>query len=137
MNRDLKFRAWYKNNEEMCEVISLQKPHVVVSCIDRSTIYMSGEQPMTHKLLNSDKVELMEYTGLNDKDGKPIYEGDIIKIKHPYKNRYYKGEIIFENGAFEAKGFNFPHYDNPNDFKEGLEYVEVIGNIYENPELLK
>jgi len=139
MKQNIKYRAWLKNVEEMCEVVGFNFIYetATVICKDRSTIYMSGEQPLMHKIFKFDKVELMQFTGLVDKNDKQIFEGDIIEVNHSYKDRYYKGEIIFENGAFEAKEFYFSHYDNPSDFKEGLEYVEVIGNIYENKSLLE
>lgn len=78
-----------------------------------------------------------QYTGLKDKNGKKIYEGDIIEMKHPFRNRHYIGEIVFKNGSFIAKGFFMTHFDNPSDFREGLDYTVIIGNTYENPELLE
>lgn len=78
-----------------------------------------------------------QYTGLHDKNGKEIYEGDVIQLVHPFKDRQYTGKIIFERGSFIAEDFWMTHYDNPSDFTEGLEHVEVIGNIYEHPHLLE
>lgn len=74
---------------------------------------------------------LMQFTGLHDKNGKEIYEGDVISW------RSYKGECYYDNGRFWIKGFSCTWQDDPSDaFSEG-EPLEVIGNVYENPELLK
>ena len=73
----------------------------------------------------------MEFTGLLDKNGKEIYEGDVMKI---YGSTF---EIVWFKGAY-----HFKHSDNksafPNDYllKDLGHKCEVIGNIYENPELL-
>ena len=73
----------------------------------------------------------MQYTGFKDKDGREIYEGDIIK----YRNNLYQIRWIF-------LGF-YAHQINGRGFKELDEFVadtmdiEVVGNIYENPELLE
>lgn len=86
-----------------------------------------------------------QFTGLHDKNGKEIYEGDIIK--HPYVDPIFRdlvepkegdgvtSEVVFHDGAFVVK------YDE-NDFiyLDGFTrhgYVEVIGNIHENSELVK
>ena len=76
----------------------------------------------------------MQYTGLKDKNGKEIYEGDIVKIKSNPLDMI--GYIIYDEYdlAFELR-------DDENESQECLWYqeqeLEVIGNIYDNPELLK
>lgn len=86
---------------------------------------------------NSDEVELMQSTGLVDWEGVEIYEGDIVKIPDDYevfgKNAGETCKVIFDSGCFRLKtsrgrgrGFWF----------EDDSTVTIIGNIYENPELL-
>jgi len=82
--------------------------------------------------------ELMQFTGLKDKNDKEIYEGDIIRIKHPHKDRTFIGVVEYIDYIFGCKDFYFPHFDIPwHIFSEGTECIEIIGNIYENPEKLK
>ncbi len=82
--------------------------------------------------------ELMQFTGLKDKNGKEIYEGDICEMKHPYNNRYWKGEIQYKGYTFTGKDFYMTHFDYPSElFSEGVDYIEVIGNIHQDKHLLK
>lgn len=96
-----------------------------------------------------------QYTGLTDKNGKMIFEGDIIKARYrPQEHKippYAIGNVIFENGTFKisvridenAKEYklfeakNVIAYSIEHNFLDRGYILEVIGNIYENPGLLK
>ena len=72
---------------------------------------------------------LMQYTGLKDKNEKEIYEGDIVIVDQ----KETPAEVIFENGCFYTP-IGISRYRLGGWYKENL---EVVGNIYENPELLE
>ena len=84
-----------------------------------------------------EEVKLMQYTGVKDKNGKEIYEGDIVLIKLDETSTWYKTVVKFKEGAFIASlidGEDYIYIFNrgfdSNDF-------EILGNVYENPELLQ
>lgn len=84
-------------------------------------------------------VYVREYTGLKDKNGKEIYEGDIL-VFGKYKTRYKviwnnDGWLAISNEGDEYGAYTRKVYHN-NLYAEKNYYIEVIGNIYENPELL-
>jgi hypothetical protein len=117
--REIKFRAWDKENEEMYDVAMIDVETGEVAYTDHPTGYNADA------LL--EQVELMQYTGLKDKNGKEIYEGDIILRQDEV------GRIEFsEDGSFLIR---FPHHLARMNATWGP--IEVIGNIYENPELLE
>ena len=74
---------------------------------------------------------LMQYTGLKDKNGLEIFEGDVVTNAHD------RGKVVYKLGGFTAtwrhRDYN-PHLDVW--VENGCAQVEVIGNVYENPELL-
>ena len=128
--REIKFRAWHK-----------EKNIMVYDNEDDTYGYWDGccnsNVGMENTILNSKwykQYNFMQYTGLKDKNGKEIYEGDILRIKNSLIE--LEGEVIFDtiDIAFEV-------YDKENDCKEMLWYTnkefEVIGNIYDNKDLLE
>ncbi|CDL73673.1 YopX domain protein [Streptococcus phage IC1] len=83
---------------------------------------------------NPDEIELMQSTGLKDKNGKEVFIGDIVKctrgcLHEVYLEKEYGGTFIGGMPAVYLKGFG--------DGYAWTEYEEIIGNIYENPELLE
>ena len=121
-----KLRAWDKQDERMS--------YGEVEYFDDSINYR-----FDHFCTGADEdVEFMQSTGIKDKNGVEIYEGDVINYRNSFRNpmtgsgslsinRDFK--IIFKDGEFKAKGFDIR-------LKNILNYSEVVGNIYENPELL-
>lgn len=84
--------------------------------------------------LNASDI-VMQYTGLKDKNGNEIYEGDILK-----GGRSNHGAVKFENGCFivwdEPIGWDFDTFDEKPGIANTENWAVVIGNIYENPEFL-
>lgn len=119
--REYKFRAWDKE-ENRFWYFKLQET------LERQ---MSYKGSWDEKILRGKK---QQYTGLEDKNGKEIYEGDIVKHEAWAGSASLRddiiGPVVFKNGCFAIKT------------KYGDKYLytgfnEVIGNIYENPKLLE
>jgi hypothetical protein len=128
MNRDIKFRAWVKDRKAIFEVI-------LIDYVSKKITYLL--ERVGHLLnIRHDKfndVELMQYSGLTDMMEKEIYEGDILF--ESFGERYYK--VVFENGSFRAEfegEFEEHSFDLIDVVAQGC---KIVGNIYENPELLK
>jgi len=83
---------------------------------------------------HSHKMIMMQYAGLKDKNGKEIYEGDILKSESDFVL-----SVEYFSGRFNVVGFDRKLSDihDLHYYIERLSLCEVIGNIYENPELLK
>ena len=108
MNREIKFRAWDGKDY-------MSKPFTIYD-VQLSRIGFTKE------------AILMQYTGLKDKNGKEIYEGDILKSPYPNCKNI---EIKWMTGGccnFVATGWDWD--------QDCIKNFEVIGNIYENPELI-
>lgn len=122
--REIKFRAWLKEHKTMVNVAEID--------INHQLIYHYGFDDFEGNFENFNSIELLQYTDLKDKNGKEIYDGDIVF--ESFGENYYK--VIFENGSFRAefKGdFEEYSFDLIDVVAQGC---EIVGNIYENPELL-
>lgn len=124
MTRPIKFRAWQKTHKYMTTDISMS-----TSYDEQRFYYTQADDGIA---IDEDWV-LMQFTGLRDKDGKDIYEGDIIA------DAYGSWEVFFNNSAFGLKIKKSP---KARQYILGIKSrvecgAKVVGNIYENPELLK
>ena len=131
MSREIKFRAW--NNGIMCYVEKILdfkgSMHLI---LDNPDIDFFGN----HYGANTDWAELMQYTGLKDKNDKEIYEDDIVKIDgfdDDELNEHFLVKFENESARYILSG-NRLVYDFDNTYANEC---EIIGNIYENPELLE
>ena len=123
-NRIIKFRAWNTKDKKMYYI---DDKHLLI--LANKNGWSFGEPSWDWEIENeTDETDgiLMQYTGLKDKNGKEIYEGDILKIGNS------NIEVIWDknNAWFTLKS---------NHFHLGFQstFYEVIGNIYEHPHLLE
>lgn len=137
MSREIKFRIWDKTFKKF-----LKDDYESKNVIDRDGnlfMYVLSEtfrDLYFYKLLKN--IEISEYTGLKDKNGKEIYVGDILRYNFPYDGRlrhispvtYLETQASF--GLKDIYGNEIPLYRITAN-----NYFEVVGNIYENPELLE
>ncbi|EAF8551841.1 hypothetical protein A0V41_12780 [Listeria monocytogenes] len=123
--RDIEYRAFVKETKKMLPVTDL--------CFNETeSVGVSGcgnaKCTLCVDWYNFDDVVLMQYTGLKDKNGKKIFEGDICWEEH---NECY-GVVKFEEGKFLYVWENIAE-----DLWEVADDIEICGNIHENPELLE
>lgn len=121
--REIKFRAWIEPQNEM--IFSDLEPLL--------NGYKSNDSRVD--IQESEDYFIMQYTGLKDKNGKEIYEGDIVSLESwkpkNHQIKFIEGAFCLANkeGEYSADIFYIHH--------AGRSQGEIIGNIYENPELLK
>lgn len=127
--REIKFRAWDKTESEWIDIKYLRFEFNDFWYLQEQDEYENEIDPPYFS--GDEDFELMQYTGLKDKNGVDIYEGDVVE----YAGKRYLVE--WEDYMFNLKGFYEPYLDIPySAFSEELEF-EVVGNAYEHPHLLE
>jgi uncharacterized phage protein (TIGR01671 family) len=127
--REIKFRVWDKNNKTLFQIFD-------------STTQEYWFIPIWNK-----NFEIMQYTGLKDRKGKEIYEGDVLEFDDitgdgfDFRNKaqveFYKGRYQLTNFLVSDTRMLEEMNESHEDFVYQLEKnCKVVGNIYENPELL-
>ncbi len=128
MNRTIKFRVW---------------DNVAKSFLENFKIYQYGNVSTEDIWMKNEERVVMQFTGLLDKNGVEIYEGDIVNEGGEYPSTL---EVKwFDSLTYDSGGANHPGFYFVTNLTQGDLYyysgfnknTEVIGNIYENPELLQ
>jgi uncharacterized phage protein (TIGR01671 family) len=122
--REIKFRAWHKSRCEMLPIIDIEYLMTKGALVTDYKDFVENIYP-----------NIMQYTGVVDNDNLEIFEGDIVNIQAgSFYQGYYEIDEIFEV-CYDKYGFFLKN----KDYKENFwiaEKIYVIGNIYENKELL-
>ena len=137
--REIKFRAWDTHKKVMYSANELGADQETLSVDGRGFVNVSGDntglsQFHTHLLP-------LEYTGLKDKNGKEIYEGDIVASSdcgyEDIGNYEVKWDIEMARYVLKTVGSEFRWHCGLEDDEVKALNLEVIGNIYSYPELIK
>lgn len=137
MNDRFKFRVWCKERKEWKkdQVAITNKENYIINFSDQNLTRVTDIDPIQH--------EINFCTGLKDKNGKLIYEGDIVEFNSDFNGRI-RGIVYFDEMGLQIKAklfyssnFSLPYADRDFKYFSDKYFIKVIGNKYENPELLK
>jgi phage uncharacterized protein TIGR01671 len=133
--REIKVRAWHKPYKQMCQVESLQ--------FDGNGVYTAVliEKPFNdRRLVEADEILIEQYTGLKDKNGTEIYQGDICSFISKTGKHTGVVERLDNLAGFGLRMVknNFRYtFSNLDTLGVNLDTLKVIGNIHKDPELLE
>ena len=132
--REIKFRAWHEKQERMYSAEEMGQDQLTLMPDGRGLANISGADTKLSRVDDGRTMIPLQYTGLKDKQGKEIYEGDIVQTMQEDEQKAY-----IEQVKWSEDFLCWAVYQN-NEFAElylSAGNSEVIGNIYENPELLE
>lgn len=129
--REIKFRFWDGTTGNKCMAYTTEDGYITYSSGWKLSLDDAIEENNTTEGYDKPK-SLMQHTGLKDKHGVGIYEGDIVKTNF---SNMFTGQIVYQEAEFLIKYHSFA--ESLSKLKRNNWGLEIIGNIYENPELLK
>lgn len=140
-NRVIKFRIWDKENKKIRQVNSLhletdREGEWCVECYGKSYVTNEGDRDAGIDVIRGHNFVLMQFTGLHDKNGVEVWEGDIVGSKE-YRFSVYWGEADYKSIKIKtwcAKASDGPLYWLDESI---LEKCEVLGNLHQHPNLLE
>jgi uncharacterized phage protein (TIGR01671 family) len=128
--RHFKFRVWDIKKEQMHEVLYLATAHY----LEQKCVIGHGLEHDSEITLTPSKGIIMQWAGLEDRNGVEIYECDIVKTDDTDSG--YIFAVVKWDESSAAFQFHFSDGDILQADDMDMDHVEVIGNIYENPDLL-
>ena len=139
--REIKFRAWNGRVKQMAQYVTAIQMGDTQGTPSSVNVIVNGHNETWE--VEHDKVELLQYTGLEDIYLEDIYESDILRVTDEDGESYVATVKWFGDEyypAFDLKGVPATRFYDANAlstiFNSGFETCEVIGNIHENTELL-
>jgi len=129
MNREIKYKAWHKIRKELYQVYGFSEDYVFKNTLDGT-----GNDGVPDKI---EDCILLQYTGLKDKKRVEVYEGDIVVCIFYDCNNVYNDlfKVIYVAPSFKLEAVK-SYMGETGALIYLFRDLEVIGNIYENPELL-
>ena len=127
--REIKFRAWDKDVKKFADMCAI---HIDGDIMASSQTFGGMYDFVSDEM--ADRIVLQQYTGIKDKNGVEIYEGDILT------GEFGKDTVELEEYHLDGGGTAICYVYSRSPLNQGLVEevgIEVIGNIYENPDLLK
>jgi uncharacterized phage protein (TIGR01671 family) len=140
--KEIKFRAWDKEVKTMYYEVQnvYDAPYVPAKTADGEDAELGCYYSSFGGILRDEVMAVMQYTGLKDKNGKEIYEGDIVNIANIYDETNFGGLRTYEKLEVKYDDFGWFPFIVPGGIDCSFVYsdadVEVIGNVWENPDLL-
>lgn len=124
--REIKFRAWDTEKKKMHNVYRLDLVNQFAAYENNVERYGPPDSEYFH-------AKLMQYTGLKDKNGVEIYEGDVVTARERSDKGSFKGYVSFTNGQYWVNYIDYESYYVTLNQLHGAVYepIEVVGNIYE------